>query len=98
MTVLEIFEAIGTFFVGMVVIKLLVMALRIYTSDKNTYKRNNRLSGGVMSTLRGGVNPRSEQDYDYITQKGLARNIDTNQWVEQGALSDYAVHSILRKD
>ena len=98
MTFIEIFEAVGTLFVGILVIKISVMAIRIMGSDTSTYERNKRLSGGVLSTLRGRINPRSEQDHDYITQKGLARNIDNNQWVEQGALSDHAIHSILRKD
>jgi len=81
---------------GFVAITLVMLGLRILFADNADYSRNKERSGGLLGPLVGRIPTRFNGSRDFRVKAGLAIN-RKNQWVEQGALSEEAIDTVLAK-
>jgi len=82
-------------FLGSAAITLVMLALRIMFSAKSDYQTNFEHSSSFRDVLRGKVRTTYDGSRDFTVKAGLAIDTNTNEWIEQGALSDEAIDTIL---
>lgn len=93
---MEFIKAIILCVLGIVAINSLAVGVKILFSDSNEYNRNRRKTGSWRNPLRGTVTTCCEgSGRDHNIAAGLAVDMKTNTWVEQGKLSDEAIDAIL---
>ncbi|WP_287962317.1 hypothetical protein [Alcanivorax sp.] len=96
MEMLEVFKAL-VLFGGVAIFSICIaVATRILTSDKSSYEYNRSRNSKVANALLGRVPTFHEGRRTHHVKAGLAVNTKTNEWVEQGTLSDEAIDSVLR--
>ena len=73
------------------------VGLKILRGSRNEYERNRSRAKNPWIVFTGGINPRRDGTRDDKIAAGLAINIDSNEWVEQGRYSDEALHDVLAR-
>ena len=81
---------------GIACVSLLKLALTIFRSDKSEYEINRSRSGSFFDPILGRVKTAHDGYRDFRVQAGLAVNTKSNEWVEQGVLSEESVDMILK--
>lgn len=74
---------------------LLIVGIKILISEKGEYEATRNLTGGIRNALSGRVKTVRGGIRDCRVKAGLAIDKKTNQWVEQGALSEETINSVL---
>jgi|SRR5260370_39304395 len=70
--------------------------IRLYRTDRAEYVRNQLRSRSTGAVVRGEATSFYDGVRDERVAAGIAINTKTNQWVEQGKLSEEAVASLLQ--
>ena len=68
---------------------------RVYWTARSEYQRNQARSPSLRSVLRGEAPSFYDGVRDERVAAGVARDLKTNKWVEQGKLSEEAVSNVL---
>lgn len=75
---------------------LFIAGIKIIFADKSIYKANFKATGGFVNPIKGTVSSFREGGRDHRVCAGLGYDIRNQCLIEQGALSDESVESILR--
>ena len=82
---------------GIFAISLFALFWKLIKADGSEYSCNMKRSGNILDPLLGNLKTFHEGgNRDYRVRAGLAVDTKTNQWKEQGTLSEEAVDAILR--
>ncbi len=93
---MELIKAVLVCAVGVITVTSIAVGLKILFSDTNEYNRNKRKTGSWLNPIMGTVRTSPEGiGRDHSISAGLAVNVRTDTWVEQGKLSDEAIDAIL---
>ncbi len=72
------------------------IALKLLFTTSHNYNKIHKISGSLGSVLKGST-PTYHNGYrDHRKKAGLAINLRTNEWIEQGTLSDDSLDTIFR--
>jgi hypothetical protein len=93
----QIGQAIGLVIAGGLTLVFFVLGWRVAFGNATEYERNRRRAKNIKQTFLGKVPPVFDGTRDARISAGLAVDRKTNQWIEQGRLSDEAVASALRR-
>ena len=74
----------------------LVAAYRLARGDIVEYERNRQRTPGILSVIQGRISPVFDGVRDYRVAAGLAVDLKSKKWVEQGRLSNEALTSVFR--
>lgn len=91
-----ILKCIGIVFFSVVATISFFIALKIL-SRQSEYESNKTKTNGVSNAILGRVNTIHNGCRDSSIHAGVVVDKKTNLWVEQGALSDGAIDSVLRR-
>lgn len=69
---------------------------RVYLTDRSEYIRNQERSVSPRTVIRGGALSFFDSARDERVSAGIAVDTKTNEWVEQGKLSEEAIFNVLR--
>ena len=80
---------------GILVLAIVVARLGylIWTGDANEYERNRHRVKSLRNTMQGTVPTKYDGTRDDKVAAGIA--LKDGQWIEQGRLSDEALHDVL---
>lgn len=95
---LDLTKGIAALVLVPVTLAFLVIAwrlLRVYLLDRSEYQRNQARSPSLKAVLRGEAPTFYDGVRDERVAAGVARDLKTNKWVEQGKLSEEAVSNVL---
>jgi len=96
---MDVLKGVAIFILAPLAISLLIVSiklLRVYRTDRGEYARNRDRSPSVWKVLRGETPTFYDGVRDERVAAGIARDVKTNQWVEQGKLSEEAISNVLR--
>jgi hypothetical protein len=94
---IDVLKGAGIFVSGAIGVSCLLFAYQILFGNRQEYERNRRRIGGLGNLLSGRVSTVADGGRDYRVAAGIAINRKTNEWVEQGRLSQEALLSALRR-
>lgn len=80
---------------GSVGISFLRLSFLLAKSDLTIYERCRSRTAGFMRAARGQVYPKSDLNRDHRYALGITINQKTNEWVDQGKLSDEAISELI---
>ena len=78
-------------------IMFFIGGIKIIQSDKSTYSRNHKATGGFVNAIKGTLSTKTNGIRNYNVVAGLAYNKKTKQLESQGSLSNKAIENILIK-
>lgn len=88
--------------VGIVAVFLIFSGLSFFhvgsligRSDANEYENNRSRTKSFMTGIRGDVPTKYDGTRDDRVAAGIAIDLKTNRWIEQGRLSDEALQDVL---
>lgn len=96
--VLDLLKGIAALVLVPVTLALFVLTWRlwrVYLTDRSEYQRNQARSPSLRTVLRGEAPTFYDGVRDERVAAGVARDLKTNKWVEQGKLSEEAVSNVL---
>lgn len=96
---LDVLKGAAILALAPVAISLLIVALklfRVYRTDRGEYTRNRDRSPSLLKVMRGETPTFYDGFRDERVAAGIARDLKTNRWVEQGKLSEEAISNVLR--
>ena len=93
----EAVQAIGLVVSGTIAVFFSILLLRIIRGNANEYERNRSRAQSFFQTLRGKVPIRYDGTRDARVSAGIAVDRKTNEWIDQGRLSDEAIAAALRR-
>lgn len=76
-------------------LSLMHVGRRLLRGDANEYRRNQSRVRSLKNVIRGEVPNRYDGTRDDRVAAGIAVDLKTNRWVEQGRLSDEALQDVL---
>jgi len=91
-------ELVLLIIVAMISVFSLRFGLYLLRADKGAYDVNRNRSQSILNVLLGKVRTKKGDFRDFNVQAGLAVSTKTNNWVEQGILSDEAVDGLFDTD
>lgn len=82
---------------GVVVAALLQAGWALLRAPAGEYRLNKQRIPFLLAPLRGTILTQYDGVRDFRSRAGLAVNRRTNEWVDQGTLSEEALDSVLRR-
>jgi hypothetical protein len=99
-TAIDIFRGVAIFVLVPLTFALMIITYRLYrayrTDRRSEYAKNRARSPSLSAVARGAAPSFYDGVRDERVAAGIAVNTKTNEWVEQGRLSEEAISSVLR--
>ncbi len=92
---IEVLQGFLVLVFGVISVVALALAFRVWRSGDDAYRRNRDRTPSILAAMRDEVRTRTGGARDYQVAAGLAVDLRTNQWVEQGRLSGEAISEVL---
>jgi hypothetical protein len=89
-------QSVIIFGCGVLAITFLFVGMRLWLTDKGEYDRNYERIGSFLDAIRGRVGTWHNGARHFRVNAGLAIDTQSNEWIEQGAISEEAIDAVLK--